>query len=383
VLKNDTVSVITVKFTPSNSFARGATTGPYDGYGRVTPRLGPEGGFFDKYYPIIDKCPPIIVSAVWQGFDVDDDSYGSRDYVTLTLSEPLVTVAGHPNVVERNRDGAAGVFFSPARNPNLSVTYMTNTTTAKLGYRHKYDEAIWIADSVRLISDVETSYFKDLFGQYPGYATPWVPVTGSVSNIKFTITAVDGVTKSRSPDSIYYGGIPLDPNVNFRLTTLNKTNETVVVAEGNSKLHDVFSAPIRDYRGAGPKFMIEIALPDVLDKTELGEAKRDYKVDIEMDIFSNLGHYVNKATYSFMSSALQEYISAASTLTLYLEWCAPEDYPVSSAGKKIGTGPYIAKFNTGAKSDYLPAKADEGDRTEALKDSDTFTRTFGFRRAKK
>ena len=36
VLKNDTVSVITVKFTPSNSFARGATTGPYDGYGRVT-----------------------------------------------------------------------------------------------------------------------------------------------------------------------------------------------------------------------------------------------------------------------------------------------------------------------------------------------------------
>ena len=383
VLKNDTVSVITVKFTPSNSFARGATTGPYDGYGRVTPRLGPEGGFFDKYYPIIDKCPPIIVSAVWQGFDVDDDSYGSRDYVTLTLSEPLDTVAGHPNVVERNRDGAAGVFFSPARNPNLSVTYMTNTTTAKLGYRHKYDEAIWIADSVRLISDVETSYFKDLFGQYPGYATPWVPVTGSVSNIKFTITAVDGVTKSRSPDSIYYGGIPLDPNVNFRLTTLNKTNETVVVAEGNSKLHDVFSAPIRDYRGAGPKFMIEIALPDVLDKTELGEAKRDYKVDIEMDIFSNLGHYVNKATYSFMSSALQEYISAASTLTLYLEWCAPEDYPVSSAGKKIGTGPYIAKFNTGAKSDYLPAKADEGDRTEALKDSDTFTRTFGFRRAKK
>ena len=383
VLKNDTVSVITVKFTPSNSFARGATTGPYDGYGRVTPRLGPEGGFFDKYYPIVDKCPPIIVSAVWQGFDVDDDSYGSRDYVTLTLSEPLDTVAGHPNVVERNRDGAAGVFFSPARNPNLSVTYMTNTTTAKLGYRHKYDEAIWIADSVRLISDVETGYFKDLFGQYPGYATPWVPVTGSVSNIKFTITAVDGVTKSRSPDSIYYGGIPLDPNVNFRLTTVNKSNETVVVAEGNSKLHDVFSAPIRDYRGAGPKFMIEIALPDVLDKTELGEAKRDYKVDIEMDIFSNLGHYVNKATYSFMSSALQEYISAASTLTLYLEWCAPEDYPVSSAGKKIGTGPYIAKFNTGAKSDYLPAKADEGDRTEALKDSDTFTRTFGFRRAKK
>ena len=383
VLKKDTVSVITIKFNTVNGFARGATTGPYGTYGRVTPRLGPEGGFFDKFYPVVDKCPPIIMTAVWQGFDVDDDSYGSRDYVTLTLSEPLDTVAGHPYVVDRSRDGSAGVFFSPARNPNLSVTYLTNSTTVKLGYRHKYDEAIWIADSVRLISDVETSYFKDMAGQYPGYATPWVPVTGSVSNIKFTITAVDGVTKSRSPDSIYYGGIPLDPNVNFRLTTLNKNEETVVIAEGDSKLHDVFSAPIRGYRNAGPTFMIEIALPDVLDKTELGEAKRDYKVNLEMDIFSNLGHYVNKATYSFMSSAMQEYISAASTMTLYLEWCAPEDYPVSASGKKIGTGPYIAKFNTEAKSDYLPAKADEGDRTEALKDSDTFTRTFGFRRAKK
>ncbi|MDR9824021.1 hypothetical protein RCJ22_00190, partial [Vibrio sp. FNV 38] len=126
-------------------------------------------------------------------------------------SEPLDTVAGHPYVVERSRDGSAGVFFNPSRNPNLSVTYLTNSTTVKLGYRHKYDEAIWIADSVRLISDIETGYFKDMAGQYPGYATPWVPVTGTVSNIKFTITAVDGVTKSRSPDSIYYGGIPLDP----------------------------------------------------------------------------------------------------------------------------------------------------------------------------
>ncbi len=383
VLKNDTVSVITIKFNTVNGFARGATTGPYGTYGRVTPRLGPEGGFFDKFYPVVDKCPPIIMTAVWQGFDVDDDSYGSRDYVTLTLSEPLDTVAGHPYVVERSRDGSAGVFFNPSRNPNLSVTYLTNSTTVKLGYRHKYDEAIWIADSVRLISDIETGYFKDMAGQYPGYATPWVPVTGTVSNIKFTITAVDGVTKSRSPDSIYYGGIPLDPNVNFRLTTLNKNEETIVLAEGDSKLHDVFSAPIRGYRNAGPTFMIEIALPDVLDKTELGEAKRDYKVNLEMDVFSNLGSYINKATYSFMSSAMQEYISAASTMTLYLEWCAPEDYPVSSTGKKIGTGPYIAKFNTEAKSDYLPAKADDGDRTEALKDSDTFTRTFGFRRAKK
>ena len=175
----------------------------------------------------------------------------------------------------------------------------------------------------------------------------------------------------------------MDPNVNFRLTTKNKSEETIVMAEGSSKLHDVYGAPIRNYHSAGPVFMIEVALPDVLDKTELGEAKRDYKVDLEMDLFNNLGTYVNKATYSFMTSQVQEFISPASTMTMYMEWCAPEDYPVSADGKKIGTGPYIAKFMTEAKSDYLPQKADEGDRTEALKDSDTFTKTFGFRRAKK
>ena len=382
-LVNDTVSVITVKLTPANTFARGATVGPYDGYGRVTPRLGPEGGFFDKFYPVVDKCPPIIMTAVWNGYDVDDDTYGTQDNLTLTFSEPLDTVAGHPYVVERNRDGSAGVFFSPKQNPSVSLSSVLNTTMGRLSYKHKYSEAIWIADSVRLISDSETSFFKDKAGQYPGYATPWVPVTGSVSNIKFTITAVDGVTKSRSPDSIYYGGIPMDPNVNFRLTTKNKSDETIVMAEGSSKLHDVYGAPIRNYHSAGPVFMIEVALPDVLDKTELGEAKRDYKVDLEMDLFNNLGTYVNKATYSFMTSQVQEYISPASTMTMYMEWCAPEDYPVSADGKKIGTGPYIAKFMTEAKSDYLPQKADEGDRTEALKDSDTFTKTFGFRRAKK
>ena len=378
----DTFSVITIKLGPANTFAYGSTTGSYDGYGRVTPRLGPEGGFFDKYYPVVDKCPPVILTAVWQGFDVGDDSYGSQDYVTLTLSEPLDTVPTGAYVVERKREANAGVFFSPKQNPSLSLTYMTHSTSAKLGYKHKYNEAIWIADSVRLISDPETSYFKDLFGQYAGYATPWVPVTGSVSKIKFTITAVDGVTKSRNANSVYYGGVPMDPNVNFRLTTLNKSNETVVVAEGNSKLHDVLSSPIRNYVHGGPVFMVEIALPDVLDKTELGEAKRDYDVNLEMDIFNNMGSYVNRATYSFKSSQLQEYISASSTLTLYLEWCAPEDYPKSADGKKIGTGPYIAKFNTKAKSEYLPQKADEGDRTETFKDSDTFTRTFGFRRAK-
>lgn len=388
VMVPDTVSIITIKMTPSNTFAMGSTVGPYDGYGHVTPRLGPEGGFFDKYYPVVDKCPPIILSALWQGYDVGDDAQGSKDYVTLTFSEPLDTMPGHPYVVERNREGKKGTFFSPLQNPNLSLSYSSRSTSARLGFRHKYDEAIWIADSVRLISDAEMSYFKDLAGQYAGDQNPWVPVTGSVSNIKFTISTPEGVAKGRKHDEVYYGGSPLLANENFRLTGINKNGETVVIAAGQHKLHDVFSAPIKDYKHAGPVFMIEVALPDVRDSTDLGEAKRNYDIKLELDIFSNMGAYVNNMSYRFTSAAVMDFISASSTLTLYLEWCAPEDYPASADGKKIGTGPYIAKFNTEAKSPYLASTEESADgatkyRTETLKDTDTFTKTFGFRRAKK
>ena len=388
VMVPDTVSIITIKMTPSNTFAMGSTVGPYDGYGHVTPRLGPEGGFFDKYYPVVDKCPPIILSALWQGYDVGDDAQGSKDYVTLTFSEPLDTMPGHPYVVERNREGKKGTFFSPLQNPNLSLSYSARSTSARLGFRHKYDEAIWIADSVRLISDAEMSYFKDLAGQYAGDQNPWVPVTGSVSKIKFTISTPEGVAKGRKLDEVYYGGFEPLANENFRLTGINREGATVVIAAGEHKLHDVFSAPIKDYKHAGPVFMIEVALPDVRDSTDLGEAKRNYDIKLELDIFSNMGAYVNHMSYKFTSAQVMDFISASSTLTLYLEWCAPEDYPASADGKKIGTGPYIAKFNTEAKSPYLASTEESADgatkyRTETLKDTDTFTKTFGFRRAKK
>ena len=232
------------------------------------------------------------------------------------------------------------------------------------------------------------SYFKDLAGQYAGDQNPWVPVTGSVSKIKFTISTPEGVAKGRKLDEVYYGGFEPLANENFRLTGINREGATVVIAAGEHKLHDVFSAPIKDYKHAGPVFMIEVALPDVRDSTDLGEAKRNYDIKLELDIFSNMGAYVNHMSYKFTSAQVMEFISASSTLTLYLEWCAPVDYPASADGKKIGTGPYIAKFNTEAKSPYLASTEESADgatkyRTETLKDTDTFTKTFGFRRAKK
>lgn len=374
----DTVSVITIDISSTNSYTLGATTGPYDGYGRVTPRLGPEGGFFDKYYPVVDKCPPIIMSAVWRGLDVGDDEDGSQDFLTLTFSEPMDTVGGNPYVVERNRDGSAGVFFSPSQNPKLTMSYLPNSLTSSLGYRHKYSEAIWIADSVRLVSDAEASVLKDRAGLFAGYATPWVPVTGSVSGVRFSITDLNGVTVSRSADSVYYGGQPIAADENFRLTAENKDGETVIVASGNGTMHDVFSSPIKNYRHAGPVFMIEVTLPI---RDTVGIINREYDIKLELDIFNNMGSFVNRTNYKFKSSQVEEFISASSTLTLYLEWCAPEDYPASSTGKKIATGPYIAKFSTEAKGEYI-SEAPEYDDSD-MSGSDTFTKTFGFRRVKR
>lgn len=374
----DTVSVITIDISSTNSYTLGATTGPYDGYGRVTPRLGPEGGFFDKYYPVVDKCPPIIMSAVWRGLDVGDGEDGSQDFLTLTFSEPMDTVGGNPYVVERNRDGSAGVFFSPSQNPKLTMSYLPNSLTSSLGYRHKYSEAIWIADSVRLVSDAEASVLKDRAGLFAGYATPWVPVTGSVSGVRFSITDLNGVTVSRSADSVYYGGQPIAADENFRLTAENKDGETVIVASGNGTMHDVFSSPIKNYRHAGPVFMIEVTLPI---RDTIGVINREYDIKLELDIFNNMGSFVNRTNYKFKSSQVEEFISASSTLTLYLEWCAPEDYPASSTGKKIATGPYIAKFSTEAKGEYI-SEAPEYDDSD-MSGSDTFTKTFGFRRVKR
>ena len=78
---------------------------------------------------------------------------------------------------------------------------------------------------------------------------------------------------------------------------------------------------------------------------------------------------------------LKDYITTSSTLTLYLEWCAPEGTPLSGEGKKIGSGPYIAKFDMSAKGYYNAQSPDDGDNLDTKYRNVTSTKTFGFRRA--
>lgn len=353
------------------------TYGADGGKGKIRPRTGSiESQISDNTAPLADYCPPIILSAQWRGFDVGNEEMGSQDEIILTLSEPVDSVA-QPYVVERDRENKRGVYYSPMNNPNLAAVFNGNATV-RLSYMHNEIGSIWIGDSVRLVSDVNFSAIKDKAGLFPGEATPWVPVTGSVANVKFTISSVNPVTKSRSPDSVYYANTPFMANENFRLTTVNSAEETIIIASGDNQLkreNVINKGPFTNYRSAGPVFKMEIALP-------FGN-KREYGINFDLDIFSNMGAYVTSVHYSDSTKNLRDYISAGSTITFYLEWCSPEDAPLSSTGKKIGTGPYIAKFKTKASSSTFPEDKDDADDKEKISGSDTFTKTFGFRRIKK
>lgn len=351
------------------------THGSEGGKGKIRPRLGSiESQISDNTAALIDDCPPIIISAQWQGFDVGDEEMGSLDKLYLTFSEPVDTLM-QPYVVERNREGAAGVFFSPMNNPKQSLDHVISTETMTLNYKHKDATALWIGDSIRLVSDASFSAIRDQAGLFAGKETPWVPVTGSVSGVKFTITAVEPITKSRNNYDIYYGGATLAKNENFRLTAKNKAGETVIIASGDNTLQKVVGAtPIPNYKSAGPVFEIEVALP-------YGNS-REYSIGLDLSVFTNMGSYVINTHYSDSTKYLREFITAGSTITFYLEWCAPEDYPTSADGKKIGTGPYIAKFKTNASSSTFPEVPEAEDTKENISGSDTYTKTFGFRRVK-
>ncbi|MCQ2105275.1 MAG: glycoside hydrolase family 9 protein [Fibrobacter sp.] len=350
-------------------------------YGLVQARQGPiDGGFSDSKYPLRDDCPPVIVSASWQGFEMGNDK--QLDYLTVVMSEPLDSMATHPYQLERRREGVQGTYYSTLANPELKVNHAPlSSTTFRFSYDHEALEAFWLSDSVRLVPDAASSFYLDEAGLYPGAETPWVPVTGKIKKVKFKIEALDPLTTVNRENA--YGGDLLAPDEQFRLSLQNKNDETQVIAAGASRLVDVAKAPIANYLYAGPVFKIDITLPDVLEKTELGEDKRHYFITMELDLFTNLGTYVNNTSYKFDLDRVKEYISGSSTLTLYLEWTAPQDYPVSADGKKIGTGPYIAKFNMKARGVYAAEKSDKGDDTRDIKGNDTFTRTFGFRRNKR
>ena len=365
-----------IRIPVPNGVFKNATYGSRNGSGLILPRQGPLGGFFDdNTAPLSDKCPPIILKAAWRGIDMRDA--GQTDILTVTMSEPLDTVA-QPFYIERQRDGSAGVFIQ--RTDLDRIDHTPNSTTFAYYYNDDDNQTttVHIGDYIRLVTDNSTSYYRDAAGLFPGIDNPWVPVIGVVSNVKIKVSMPEHLVTGNKEGA--YNGAILTKDQSFRLSVKDKSENELVIAEGNGKLNPVKTVPVSNYVHGGAVFQIDLTLPQVLENTISGEAKRDYKLKLEIDLFTNLGSYINKVTYNFSLSELKEYISANSTLTLYLEWCSVDGAPVSEKGKKIGTGAYIARYDITTKGDYVAKQPDDGDKTSAKKKNVSGTMSFGFRR---
>lgn len=371
-LQQDSISIITIAI--NGAYDLGATSGNYNGYGKIIPRLGPEGGFFDKSYSLIDKAPPIIISA-------KKTTSTSLEVLEIEMSELLKEdEATQKYYIERKR-GDETTYFIP-----MSTSY----SQKRYSFIYSADDAgaIRIGDYVRLIPGETLSKLKDVAGNYPGSESPWVLVKGSiVEKTYFEMTLKQDITQPKASDMPYNGVMPTKDE-HFRLTIL-KDNQEILLAKGKNALTTALGEATYDtttYKHAGPVFMIEMNIPSSLT-TVSGEYSWNFDLSFELFIYDNLGQFINSTNYSFhLADIGYDKVNIDGVLPLQLEWLAQDAIaPVSKSGKKIGTGPYIARFNFKSNAVYMVDPVNEEDthkKGDILKVKEQKTSTFGFRRLK-
>jgi hypothetical protein len=340
------------------------TSGTKNGNGTILPRKGPLGGFFDdNTATLFDKCPPIILEA-------KIDTIGVFSRLTVITSEPLVEVPGGLNLVERKRGSEAQVY--------LDSTITKRITDARQSYTYNADiaNAVQLGDSVKLVTYQKLGRLKDVAGNYPLDGNPWRIVSGDAGKTKFEVTLYKGVTRATG-DVGTYGQFMPGSDEYFRLS-VNKAGIETILDLQDGELKALKSTVGADYSKSGPAFKVDITLPTVnIRDTIAGDFRYDVDVRFSMDVFDNMGQFINTQTVNIGSSFVRELISEDGVMHLNLEWLNHDgEAPKSKAGKKIATGAYIAKFKF---------KAWEKNRKtqESTSTSDDTTKTFGFKRAKR
>ena len=232
------------------------------------------------------------------------------------------------------------------------------------------------------------SKFTDIAGNYPGDDNPWVQVKGSVAEkTSFKVTMQHNLTQPNSSEVPYNGTLP-NADEHFRLTILSADKEAPL-AKGKGKLTSTLGEAPYDtntYKHAGPTFIIEASVPSALSESN-GVRTWAFQISFEAFLYDNLGQFINSASYSFLFSEIgYDKISSDGVLTLQLEWMAQDGLaPVSDGGKKIGSGPYIARFNLKSTASYMADASGEADsykKGDVIKVREEKTSTFGFRRTK-
>ena len=377
-LVKDTISIITIPLTTSNGFPYGTTSGAYDGYGHVTPRLGPEGGFFDKFYFVVDKCPPIIMKA-------SKSSSGSLGLLEATMSEPLTAINNAAlEYIERKRGSQVGVYLKS------KATSTTNEVRESYVYDEEAEYAVRIGDYVRLVPLADLSRYKDKAGNYPTEQNPWVPVSGSsAEKTKFKVTLVHNVTKPTNDEP--YVGTQVTGDEIFRATVVNANGTETLMGLKDGELSStgvVLDTNI--YKHAGPQFLVEITMPSAQQTDEFGQPLFDFDIKFTMNLYDNLGQFIAKQNVSLNLKEIgYDKVSEDGVLRINMEWMAKDGSPKSKKGRKLGTGAYIAKFDFESKATYVAqtrTTQEDGPNYETgdvIKTTDNTTKTFGFKRAKR
>jgi len=376
-LANDSISIITISFTTSNGFPYGTTSGSYDGYGHVTPRLGPEGGFFDKFYYVVDKCPPIIMRA-------SKKSLRGIEMLEATMSEPLTTIDNPAlEYVERMRGSQDGVYLKPEfvrTNNEVNVTY---------SYSEDAEGAVRVSDFIRLVPLASLSRYKDNAGNFPTGQNPWVLVDGAFEKTNFRVTLANKVTKF--PNEEPYMGTPVSDDEVFRATIINMDGTESLMSLDGGKLSAtgiVLNTGV--YKHAGPQFIVEITMPSALQTDDQGNPLFDFEIKFTMNVFDNIGQFIAKQDVRIdMKDIGYDKISNDGVLRVNMEWMAHKGTPKSNRGRAIGTGAYIAKFDFESKATYVSAVETAKDNGSAYKQGDVIKttddaiKTFGFKRSRR
>ncbi len=375
-LTRDTISIIKITIPKTQAYPLGTTTGSENGYGSVVPRLGPEGGFFDKSYSLVDKCPPIIMVARKTSMEYVDS-------LGIEISESLDSLGAGTYFIERRRGSTQEYLIS-----DYGVMSSSQGQNWTLLYSENAAGAVRVGDYVRLIPTANLSKLKDKANNYAGDETPWVLVQGALAEkTGFEVTLLDAV--ATPPSSPYTEEAMPQKDEDFRLTVLTPAGTEQLIANGRGKLTSATATYDTSlYHHAGPTFKIDISMPSALGKVA-EEPIWDFQISFNADIFDNLGHFINHVEYSFDLSDFDGYklLSSDGILYLRLEWLAKDGIaPVADKGKKIGAGAFISKFNFNSKAIYMVDPVSEDDtykKGSLIKTKDNITKTFGFRRVSK
>ena len=240
---------------------------------------------------------------------------------------------------------------------------------------------------IKLVPEELGSAYIDKNYNIPQKENPWVRVTGD-DNIRFTVTLSNPVA---TPKANAYMGRPESLKDKAFMTSAIVNGKNSFIDESGTLLGQ---ADTSIYTSSGPNFEVEITMPSANFMTHEGMPMYDYRLKVVMDLYDNLGQYINtykldipKEKFASMRGLVDNGI-----FKFNLEWTAKDnEAPVAKKGNKIGTGAYIAKFDFTAES-FCAAKFDKSNNdynqtcenigVKADRATGNKTKTFGFKRKK-